>query len=104
MSPRTYARRFREATGTTPLQWLCAEPGPQLRVHFSRVNQVSPHAYQRTFRARADDGGRDEKRIPVGQAAPTHRVPLPPQGGERNSKAHSNPQLERTLVPPHRQR
>ena len=25
MSPRTYARRFRETTGTTPLQWLCAE-------------------------------------------------------------------------------
>ena len=25
MSPRTFARRFREMTGTTPLQWLCAE-------------------------------------------------------------------------------
>lgn len=25
MSPRTFARRFREMTGTAPLQWLCAE-------------------------------------------------------------------------------
>jgi transcriptional regulator GlxA family with amidase domain len=80
MSPRTFARRFRETTGTTPLQWLCAErvrraqellessedtveriatrcgfgSAHQLRVHFTRVNQVTPHAYQRTFRARAD--------------------------------------------------
>jgi transcriptional regulator GlxA family with amidase domain len=77
MSPRTYARRFRQATGTTPLQWLCAErvrraqdllentdntieriaalcgfgSAHQLRVHFTRVNQVTPHAYQRTFRS-----------------------------------------------------
>ena len=77
MSPRTYARRFRETTGTTPLQWLCAErvrraqellestedtveriatlcgfgSAHQLRVHFTRVNQVTPHAYQRTFRS-----------------------------------------------------
>ena len=25
MSPRSYARRFLEKTGTTPRQWLCAE-------------------------------------------------------------------------------
>ena len=80
MSPRTYARRFRETTGTTPLQWLCAErvrraqellestedtveriatlcgfgSAHQLRVHFTRVNQVTPHAYQRTFRTRVN--------------------------------------------------
>ena len=80
MSPRTYARRFRETTGTTPLQWLCAErvrraqellestdntieriaalcgfgSAHQLRVHFTRVNRVTPYAYQRTFRSRAD--------------------------------------------------
>ncbi len=80
MSPRTYARRFRETTGTTPLQWLCAErvrraqellestddtveriaarcgfgSAHQLRVHFTRVHQVTPHAYQRTFRARVN--------------------------------------------------
>src|SRR5580692_859241 len=79
MSPRTYARRFRETTGTTPLQWLCAErvrraqdllentddtieriatlcgfgSAHQMRTHFNRINNVTPHAYQRTFRSRA---------------------------------------------------
>jgi transcriptional regulator GlxA family with amidase domain len=79
MSPRTYARRFREATGTTPLQWLCRErvrhaqdllentgdtidriaarcgfgSAQRLRTHFTRVNRVTPHEYQRTFRSRA---------------------------------------------------
>jgi AraC family transcriptional regulator, transcriptional activator FtrA len=78
MSPRTYARRFRETTGTTPLQWLCAErvrraqdllentghtieriailcgfgSAHQMRTHFTRINRVTPQAYQRTFRAR----------------------------------------------------
>jgi AraC family transcriptional regulator, transcriptional activator FtrA len=79
MSPRTYARRFRETTGTTPLQWLCAErvrraqdllentdntieriatlcgfgSAHQMRTHFTRINHVTPHAYQRTFRPHA---------------------------------------------------
>jgi AraC family transcriptional regulator, transcriptional activator FtrA len=78
MSPRTYARRFREATGTTPLQWMCAErvrraqdllentddtidriaascgfgSAHQMRTHFTRINRVTPQAYQRTFRSR----------------------------------------------------
>jgi AraC family transcriptional regulator, transcriptional activator FtrA len=80
MSPRTYARRFRETTGTTPLQWLCAErvrraqdllentddtieriatlcgfgSAHQMRTHFTRINRVTPQVYQRTFRARAE--------------------------------------------------
>jgi transcriptional regulator GlxA family with amidase domain len=79
MSPRTYARRFRETTGTTPLQWLCAErvrraqdllentddtieriatlcgfgSAQQMRTHFTRISNVTPHAYQLTFRSRA---------------------------------------------------
>jgi AraC family transcriptional activator FtrA len=79
MSPRTFARRFRETTGTTPLQWLCAErvrraqdllentddtveriatlcgfgSAHQMRMHFTRINHVTPHAYQRTFRSHA---------------------------------------------------
>ena len=79
MSPRTYARRFRDTTGTTPLQWLCAErvrraqdllentddtveriatlcgfgSAHQMRTHFTRINHVTPHAYQRTFRSHA---------------------------------------------------
>jgi AraC family transcriptional activator FtrA len=79
MSPRTFARRFREVTGTTPLQWLCAErvrraqdllentedtidrvavmcgfgSAQRLRTHFTRINHVTPHEFRRTFRARA---------------------------------------------------
>lgn len=76
MSPRTFARRFVETTGTTPLQWLltqrvlhaCAlleatdlsvehiahrcgfSSGAGLRVHFQRVLGAAPLAYRRTFR------------------------------------------------------
>jgi len=79
MSPRTFARRFREVTGTTPLQWLCAErvrraqdllentedtidrvavmcgfgSAQRLRTHFTRINHVTPHEFRRTFRDRA---------------------------------------------------
>jgi transcriptional regulator GlxA family with amidase domain len=78
MSPRTFARRFRAATGTTPLQWLCAErvrlamdllentddtvdriaaacglgSAQQLRIHFVRMNGVTPHEFRRLFRTR----------------------------------------------------
>ena len=76
MSPRTFARRFRDVTGTTPHQWLLRqrvlhaqrllettdEPvelvasrsgfssAAILREHFQRVAGTSPHAYRRTFR------------------------------------------------------
>lgn len=76
MSPRTFARRFRQATGTTPLQWLLTqrlrlaqqllESGDEpvaavarksglgtpanLRHHFARATTISPQAYRRTFR------------------------------------------------------
>jgi transcriptional regulator GlxA family with amidase domain len=76
MSPRTFARRFRETTGTTPLHWLCVErvrrarellentddtvdriadmcgfgSAQILRTHFTRVSQVTPHEFRRTFR------------------------------------------------------
>ena len=75
-SPRTFARRFRDATGTTPLQWVIAQrivlaqrllettdlavdqiaarcgfgSGPAFRVHFSRKLGTSPQAYRRQFR------------------------------------------------------
>jgi AraC family transcriptional regulator, transcriptional activator FtrA len=77
MSPRTFARRFRALTGTTPHQWLLGqrillaqrllettdEPvelvaqrcgfasAAGLRQHFSRVVAASPQAYRRTFRS-----------------------------------------------------
>ncbi len=76
MSPRTFARRFRAATGTTPLQWLLRQrillaqqllersdvsieviatrcgfgSAAALRTHFRRFVGTSPLAYRRTFR------------------------------------------------------
>jgi AraC family transcriptional activator FtrA len=76
MSPRTFARRFRAATGTTPLQWVLRQrissaqrmletsdvpieviaqrigfgSAAVLRTHFRRVVGTPPLAYRRTFR------------------------------------------------------
>ncbi|HEY2480196.1 MAG TPA: helix-turn-helix domain-containing protein [Solirubrobacterales bacterium] len=75
VSPRTFARRFREETGTTPLQWLLARRvlearrlleesdlpveavadragfgnAASLREHFRRATSTTPTAYRRTF-------------------------------------------------------
>jgi transcriptional regulator GlxA family with amidase domain len=75
MSPRTFARRFRAATGTTPLQWLLRQrialaqrllettelaieiiatecgfgSATALRVHFRRSTGTTPQLYRRTF-------------------------------------------------------
>lgn len=80
MSPRTLNRRFREQTGTTPLQWLLRQrvhraqellettdlsveaisrhcgfgTSVAMRQHFAKQIRVSPLAYRRAFRARAD--------------------------------------------------
>jgi transcriptional regulator GlxA family with amidase domain len=77
VSPRTFARRFRAETGTTPLQWLlgrrvlaarrlleesdlpveeiASEVGfgdaASLRSHFRRATATTPTAYRRTFRS-----------------------------------------------------
>ena len=77
MSPRTFARRFVAATGTTPLQWLLRqrvlhaqlllettdEPvewvagrcgfgtAAGMRIHFQRFVGTSPMSYRRTFHA-----------------------------------------------------
>ena len=76
MSPRTFARRFRASTGTTPLAWLTRErvrlaqrlletsdlpidliardsgfgSADNLRKHFHRAVRTTPQAYRRTFR------------------------------------------------------
>lgn len=81
MSARNLGRRFRSATGTTPLQWLLTQrirraqellettdagidsvaesagmgTATTLRRHFHRVLGVSPDAYRRTFRSRTFD-------------------------------------------------
>ncbi len=79
MSPRTFARRFRSTTGTTPNRWLIRQrvllaqrllestdqpveqvasssgfgTATNLRQHFQRVVRLSPNAYRRTFRTSA---------------------------------------------------
>jgi len=76
-SPRTFARRFRAVTGTTPHQWLLSQrillaqrllettddpielvarrcgfaSAGALRQHFTRVVSSSPQAYRRCFRS-----------------------------------------------------
>ena len=75
VSPRTFARRFREETGTTPLQWLLEQrvlearrmleetdlpveaiawrsgfgSAASLREHFRRATATTPTAYRRSF-------------------------------------------------------
>ncbi len=75
MSPRTFARRFRDETGTTPHSWVTAQRlalaeemlertsnsvdeiaadvgfgnAATLRHHFTRVRGVSPQVYRRQF-------------------------------------------------------
>jgi transcriptional regulator GlxA family with amidase domain len=79
LSPRTFARRFREVTGETPLQWLLHQrvllaqrllestddsveeiagqcgfgSATALRDHFVRRTRTTPTAYRRTFQATA---------------------------------------------------
>jgi transcriptional regulator GlxA family with amidase domain len=82
LSPRTFARRFRTVTGTTPLQWLLGQrvlraqrllettdhpveliartcgfgSSAALRLHFRRISQTSPQAYRQTFHHAAAPG------------------------------------------------
>lgn len=79
VSPRTFARRFREEVGATPLQWLLAQrvlearrlleetdlpveeiacrsgfgTAASLREHFRRATSTTPLAYRRSFRPAA---------------------------------------------------
>ena len=80
MGPRTFARRFLAATGTTPHQWVQRQrvhlaqriletsdlpieavargsgfcTAGNLRKHFQRIIQTSPQAYRRAFQERHD--------------------------------------------------
>ncbi len=93
MSPRTFARRFRQETGTTPKKWLTGQrilfaqhllentdagvdtvaartgfgSAAVLRHHFHSCRHITPDAYRRTFRG--------SKRLPRGVAPAT--VPAP---------------------------
>jgi transcriptional regulator GlxA family with amidase domain len=83
VSPRTFARRFREETGTTPLQWLLGQrvlearrlleesdlpvetiawrcgfgTAASLRDHFRRATATTPTAYRRAFTPRRPGAG-----------------------------------------------
>ena len=85
VSPRTFARRFREETGTTPLQWLLAQRvlearrllegsdlaveavawragfgnAASLRDHFRRATATTPTAYRRSFQPPDASPGRE---------------------------------------------
>ncbi|HMC09624.1 MAG TPA: helix-turn-helix domain-containing protein, partial [Actinomycetota bacterium] len=79
LAPRTLARRFVAATGTSPLRWMLVQrvaaaqrlletgdlsvdrvaeacglgTAANLRLHFGRIVGTSPTAYRKTFRQRA---------------------------------------------------
>jgi transcriptional regulator GlxA family with amidase domain len=83
MSERTFARRFREETGTTPHQWVLGQrvtlaehlletgdlgveevarrcgfgSATMLRHHFSRLRRTAPTAYRRAFGVRGKNVG-----------------------------------------------
>ncbi len=89
MSPRTFARRFVQETGTTPLRWLTGQRillaqrlledtdesvdrvagqagfGNALafRHHFRAWRGTTPHAYRRAFRAVSAGGGQTNRRL-----------------------------------------
>ncbi|MFI0480303.1 GlxA family transcriptional regulator [Actinomadura sp. 9N215] len=91
LSERTFARRFRDTVGITPLQWLLQQRvrlaqellettdspieeiarntgfgnGVNLRYHFGRVAGVSPQSYRHVFRFRAA-----RRPVPSGRALP----------------------------------
>ena len=99
-SPRTFARRFRQQTGTTPLQWLLTarirraqemletgshtveavatavgfEAPVSFRARFQQVVGISPNAYRRRFNAADGRAARD----PAAAGRPTGGASPPP--------------------------
>ncbi|QOV35084.1 helix-turn-helix domain-containing protein [Streptomyces ferrugineus] len=99
LSERTFARRFRETLGTTPLQWILQErvrlaqellettdaavesvarrtgfgSATNLRYHFGRLTGVSPQTYRHVFRHRAaqERGGARGSGARAGQGIPS---------------------------------
>jgi AraC family transcriptional regulator, transcriptional activator FtrA len=99
MSPRTFARRFRAATGTTPHRWIVRQrvllaqrlletsdtpvdlvasrsgfgTTTNLRYHFQREVRTGPSAYRRTFQVRpeADADGGQLRSVPTTETKET---------------------------------
>jgi AraC family transcriptional regulator, transcriptional activator FtrA len=91
MSPRTFARRFLAATGSTPYQWLTRQrvqlaqrllevtdlsveavaeqsgfrTAANLRQHFGRIVHISPQGYRRTFKDRSAAAARQAEPAPA---------------------------------------
>jgi AraC family transcriptional activator FtrA len=102
MSPRTFARRFLAATGTTPYQWLTRErvrlaqrlletsdlpvevvaarsgfcTADNLRKHFRAALRTTPQGYRSTFRARQPLAGL-RAGVAVGVGVPGGLGPVP---------------------------
>jgi transcriptional regulator GlxA family with amidase domain len=100
MSPRTFARRFQQETGTTPYRWLLGQRvllarellegtdhtvdviavragfgnAATMRHHFARWTGTTPQAYRRTFRdperVTTPSGSRKSLYAPAGSGSP----------------------------------
>ena len=103
MSPRTFARRFRAVTGTTPLRWMVSQrviaarrllestdlsidiiaertgfgSAPTMRLHFARIVGTSPQSYRQTFRRVTTRRPRAPVLRVRGRSRPTSRARRP---------------------------
>ena len=84
MSARTFARRFRAETGTTPLQWLIdqrvAEAQRLLEETELPVEEVASRAGFGTAAALRQHFGRALRPLPRPTGAPSGRSPRAPSG------------------------
>jgi transcriptional regulator GlxA family with amidase domain len=109
MSQRTFARRFRDETGTTPHQWVLAQrvalaqqlleegdlpvervavrcgfgSAEMLRHHFRRLRLTAPRDYRRTFGARPGSAGVSASANPQSST--------PSSGDQSSAGRRSNP-------------
>ncbi|RMI44843.1 helix-turn-helix domain-containing protein [Streptomyces triticirhizae] len=123
LSERTFARRFRDTLGITPLRWLVQErvrlaqellettdepveavahragfgTAANLRHHFRRITTVSPATYRHVFRHRAADPLSDRHRRPH---APDAHPPSPTTAGDLTRPTAHQPH-RMTPLPPH---
>ena len=111
MSPRSFARRFKATTGTTPHAWLLGQrlaaaealleesdapveeiarlvgfgTAAGLREQFARRRGVSPRAYRQTFRRRGSARGAAPVQLDGHRGWPGGGRPGPGRGGVRSA-------------------